>query len=136
MALDRQLVFNDVWNKLFAQGKSAVNASGECLYRAADGLKCAVGHLITDDAYCPDIEGTTCSRPEVFTRIDSKYGFAETNVYDLRGLSDDHLLIDLQRAHDGLRDVKEPSEWRDRFTRCMEMIAETFGLSTEGLPRV
>lgn len=51
----RQEVFDHVVNALRKQGRKAL-FDGVCAYRAPGGLKCAAGHLISDEAYSPDIE--------------------------------------------------------------------------------
>lgn len=54
------------WQELFQravlgvikQGRLNYNAKlGMCEYRAADGLRCSVGHLIEDADYTPEMEG-------------------------------------------------------------------------------
>lgn len=54
--LTRQEALNRVMEHLRKQGKPAVNESGLCLYRTADGLMCAIGALIPDDKYHPKID--------------------------------------------------------------------------------
>jgi len=50
-ALKGQEIFNTVGKK------SADDDSGLCRYRSKDGLKCAVGGLLTDEEYFPEMEG-------------------------------------------------------------------------------
>lgn len=129
MALDRQMVFNDVWTKLFEQGGRSMLPDGRmCAYRGKDGLKCAVGHLIPDDAYRSNIEGTSAYYDEVSGLIDRKYG----TVSDIP--DDPDFLRELQNIHDGLPDVP-PEEWRKEFEKQMTDFAKDYGLSTVGLPR-
>lgn len=57
-----QEIFNTVVAHLRQQKKRAMvynedNGLAQCLYRAPDGLKCAVGCLIPDGAYKPSFEG-------------------------------------------------------------------------------
>lgn len=40
-------------SKLIEQGRQSLNNDGACVYRAEDGGKCAVGHLIPDEDYVP-----------------------------------------------------------------------------------
>jgi hypothetical protein len=51
-----QIAFNKVVRHLLKQ-KQAARAGGRCVYRSPEGLKCAVGCLISDKAYDPFIEG-------------------------------------------------------------------------------
>ena len=41
-----------------------MGAYGLCLYRAANGRKCAVGCLIPDDKYSPALEGQSLDLPD------------------------------------------------------------------------
>lgn len=45
----------------FRQATEDINGLGAdaCRYRSGNGLKCAVGHLIDDSKYAPEVEGTT-----------------------------------------------------------------------------
>lgn len=42
---------------LVAQGRPAVNMDGGCLYRSHSGYRCALGTLIPDELYVPEMEG-------------------------------------------------------------------------------
>jgi len=58
--MTRQQVLDAVAEHLFKQGKKSVDdRSGVCRYRGRDGLKCAVGGLLTDEEYYPEMEGHT-----------------------------------------------------------------------------
>jgi hypothetical protein len=57
--LTYQQIFDRAWTHIVAQGKRAVNDEGSCLYRGENGLRCAIGALITDEAYTKDIENLT-----------------------------------------------------------------------------
>jgi hypothetical protein len=56
--LDKQKTFDTVLAHLRRQGRPALNKEG-CRYRTSDGLMCAVGCLIPDARYSPDIENTS-----------------------------------------------------------------------------
>ena len=51
-----QEIYDKVKAHLLAQGRPAM-FQGSCVYRSPNGLKCAVGCLITDEAYDEDLEG-------------------------------------------------------------------------------
>lgn len=53
--------FEIVVRHLFEQGKPALGANGNCVYRAPDGCKCAVGVRIPDADYRPLMEGVGVS---------------------------------------------------------------------------
>lgn len=46
-----QEVFDFICTKVVEQGQAARNERGECAYRGHYDLKCAAGHLITDEDY-------------------------------------------------------------------------------------
>lgn len=56
-----QEVFDIVVNHLVTQRRPAYNRNGiiGCMYRAPDGLRCAVGALIPDNLYDLEFEGDT-----------------------------------------------------------------------------
>lgn len=54
--LSMQDVFETVARHLYTQGKPALDNS-QCLYRGPDGTKCAVGCLIPDEVYVPQMDG-------------------------------------------------------------------------------
>lgn len=51
-----QELFNIVSAHLLKQGKMSLNADGLCAYRGENGLMCAAGILIPDEAYRPNME--------------------------------------------------------------------------------
>jgi hypothetical protein len=51
-----QEVFNIVSIHLLTQGQMSLNANGDCAYRGENGLMCAAGILIPDEAYRPGME--------------------------------------------------------------------------------
>jgi hypothetical protein len=84
-----QQVFDIVLNGLRAQGKASVSEDDEyCLYRSADGCKCAAGMLIRDEDYEPTME--LLSAPMVIEKFPA-----------LAHLAQHSRLIDcMQYAHD------------------------------------
>lgn len=72
----KQEIFNDVWAGAKAQGFVQVvdAADGACAYRGGKNncLKCNAGHLIPDEAYTADIEGTSIDDKSVWSI--TKYG--------------------------------------------------------------
>jgi len=57
MIMTAQEVLNTVAQHLLTQGQKSVNGASMCRYRNTQGLKCAVGCLLTDDEYSPKMEG-------------------------------------------------------------------------------
>jgi len=56
--MTEQEIFDAVVRHLKKQGRRALNKD-QCVYRGSNGLKCAVGCLISDAEYTPSMEGHT-----------------------------------------------------------------------------
>lgn len=59
----KQDLFDFIIRKLWLQGRTSVRDPGNhqaaCMYRGAEGARCAVGHLIDDKQYNPGFENQT-----------------------------------------------------------------------------
>lgn len=55
--LSMQQIFDKVVTHLLTQNAKSVDNMNDCLYRNEQGLRCAVGCLIADEHYTPDLEG-------------------------------------------------------------------------------
>ena len=92
-----QGIFDYVVAKLAEQGKRSRISYEGCKYHGPGGTKCAVGHIIPDDLYIPEMDqnhGYSISRLiecEVFRYLKPYMG----------------LLYDLQKAHDVSIDAEE-----------------------------
>lgn len=92
-----QEVFDHVVNHFRRQGRPAIHplwapdsdAYARCVYRTADGNKCAVGCLIPDEKYDPSFEGQSVYEPKVLAATGLAREFLP-------------LLSSLQTAHDDL----------------------------------
>ena len=101
----RREVFNRVKAHLLTQNAQALDYCGGCAYRGQDGTKCAVGCLITDNAYSPGIEGATALDERL------EWALGQSGVpTDMRTL---RMLDALQRMHDG----RSPGYWPDELDR-------------------
>lgn len=95
--LTNQEIFTKVKTHLLKQRRRSNGwANGACMYRGTKGSKCAVGCVITDEAYSPDIEFLAI--PHVAGNISTKLDSA----LELSGISSDSYLLlkDLQVLHD------------------------------------
>lgn len=98
--MTKQTLFNRVVRHLRAQGKPAASpTSGNCYYRVRDAqtdavLKCAIGCLIPDARYTPDMEGQAAE----WKAVREAAGLEQTHL---------RLAMRLQAVHD----TKAPSEW-------------------------
>jgi hypothetical protein len=114
-----QEAFEKATLAVIAQGRVAYDAdNAACRYRAPDGAKCFVGHLIPDEQYMSDFE---------FKPLDE----IERSVPAIANLPRD-FLIACQRAHDGASD----DDFVKNFTIRILNVAKHFHLSTEFLAHV
>lgn len=103
---DRQ-VFDKVRNHLLTQKQKSERGPGQsCGYRGKNGLQCAVGCLITDEAYNPEIEGEPISQ-ELAQRclIDSGITFTSKT---------EAMLLHLQYIHD----FEDVSKWEGMLNKA------------------
>lgn len=128
-----QDLYNVVKTHLLAQLKKSIrlNSQGEliCAYRGDNGLSCALGCLIPDEAYHPDIEGET---PYLINLNDAD---SDTGTFPRRytqwiGIngSDANLgMLDLMTTLQGIHDNMdlEPKQWDN----SLEHTATRFGLN-------
>jgi hypothetical protein len=112
----KQEVFTRVATHLLRQMQRSIGRDGSCQYRARDGLRCAIGCLIDDDCYSPDLEGQSVDVPDVLAALDAS-GVKRGSIT---------LLSELQGVHDDF----EPAEWRDR----LEAVARKHHLTMPELP--
>lgn len=91
MTLTRQEAFNTALAGLRQQGRPS-GGSGGCFYRSPDGCKCAIGWLIPDDKYSPDLEGCSAESADVIAAMggDSQESHF---YYDMQGSIHDHLTV-------------------------------------------
>ncbi len=94
-------IFDRVKAHLLAQGVAAVNAGGGCCYRDGVGGSCAVGCLISDEAYSPDLENRVASSERVMAAL-ARSG-VPTDYDTLK------LLGNLQDIHD----YRPPNVWAE-----------------------
>jgi hypothetical protein len=111
-----QDVFNRVARHLLTQNARAVTmrfitGAGDsssipvCRYRTPEGLRCAIGCLISDESYSSEMEGHATSHDTVLAALEA----SGVPVRGGLGLS----LHDLQEIHDN----HQPHEWRDLLAK-------------------
>lgn len=108
-----QEIFDHVAKSLLKQNKESIvseNGCITCMYRSDDGLKCAAGHIIPDEAYYPKMECNTVEKLEFF----------QTNYKE-------H--IPLLRALQATHDNYEPEDWK----QYLLFIARCYDLDTSAL---
>jgi hypothetical protein len=129
-----QEIFDKVVRHLAAQGGKSM-LGPRCRYRADGGKKCAIGCLIPDDYYEPEMEGLSVAMRRVRRGL--------KDLLELDGDNDERLdiLRSLQLCHDNAR-VNADDEWTDVYSPGygvawdLRVIAETFGLSQTAISEV
>ncbi len=129
-------VMDYIVTKLLKQGKKSVESfmnyetdeyepSGDCSYRGfirngdgqiIDTLKCAVGHIISDDVYDEQLESQTVDNTFVIDAV--KVSCENWEVTD-NSLG---MLKVLQRIHDMI----EPERWENNFLYVRQQILDEF----------
>lgn len=98
-----QKAYEKIRAHLIEQGKPARDASGQCVYRSEDGLKCAVGCLIDDEAYHEGLEDHTPVMDNVMEALEkSGWTFTQGELQCLKDMQEKH---DAWRGITGLNDV-------------------------------
>lgn len=120
--MEKQEIFDRAVSHMRRQGRRAKLASGNCAYRGIDGTKCAVGALIPDELYCPDMEGK-CAMILVDGFPDVRKAIFGSEDFDA---GKTQLLTDLQGVHDSLLDTS-PS----LFAKSLERIAKALNLNPQ-----
>jgi hypothetical protein len=102
--MTKQEIFDKVWNHFIVE-KNPVgfdNETNVCMYRNAEGYKCAVGILIPDDEYSEFIEyGTVHHLYDRYTN-GSVFCLPPTlqNIFEVGGFDIAEFMRRLQVAHD------------------------------------
>jgi|ERR1043166_3582484 hypothetical protein len=112
-----QETFDKVARHLLTQKERSMCLNNtNCAYRGVDGLKCAVGALIPDELYTPDLEGQNCDDPEVAMVLE---GLGYRNTYLCRRL---------QMVHDTIEPARDGHclGWK----HWLAEVAKDFGLSS------
>ena len=114
-------IFDRVKTHLLAQGEKALRGgepygSGKhgsgCAYHAQSGLKCAIGCLITDEAYSEVLEGDTVDDFGVRAALESS------------GISDDPVTLEMLCRLQSIHDDEAPNRWEHELDN---LEADLFG---------
>lgn len=92
---------------LLKQGKKSVDRNGMCKYRGPDGLKCAVGHMLSDEEYKPEMENVGVKSLVTLYKLDFSYDIT--------------LLRALQSAHDCTQDETFVDDFKANLRRTPEL---------------
>lgn len=116
--MDRQAVFDKIRRHLKKQGRRSEKLPLFCAYRNEDGLKCAIGCLITDEFYTQNLEGQAIEANAVLKAVAASLGTTLSK-------KDKDFLGELQTIHDEVH----PDDWEDRF----EDLADRYDLKLTSL---
>lgn len=95
-----QEIFDKAAIHLLQQRTQAIDTGGHCAYRGIGEMKCAVGALINDEDYSPEIEGKSVRAIEVRAALE-KAG-VNTN---------DSLVVNLLSKMQAIHDLSLPHDW-------------------------
>jgi hypothetical protein len=92
-------IYERVSAHLLNQGAVSEDENGSCRLRGANGRKCAIGSLVSDECYRPDIEGIGISyyRHALDGELLRALYASNVNAYDPRIVD---LLCELEQVHD------------------------------------
>lgn len=109
--MNKQDMFDVMTTALLAQGKKSgekpEEGDFECLYRAPDGCKCAIGHLIKDKFYTPDMEGANIRSDLPWEALKKSIGRTDLSDHDR------DFLEHMQEIHD----ETAPETWDAQFRK-------------------
>ena len=120
MKITTQEIFNKAVTGILEQGEQSVNyANTSCMYRGEGGAKCAVGMLIADEWYSPDLEETMVNNLTIQTALAMSIGrpLSKTEI---------SMLYDLQVAHDESGETEE--YFIEEFLNRTKDIAKEYNL--------
>jgi hypothetical protein len=107
-------IFKKSVRGLLKQNKQSL-CDGHCVYLSPEGLRCAIGMLITKESYNPKMENDSPSS-EIVKNVLKKSGIIVSNIDDV------NFLKQLQSIHDSFK----PDEWFDLFVK---FAGREFGLT-------
>lgn len=101
--MNNQQAFDIAAKHLLTQKRKSFTEGSECAYRGDNGLMCAIGVLIPDDVYDPDMEDTS------ITSLFEEFPYFSDNWSLVRV----DLLQRLQQIHDNW----EENQWLEQLQR-------------------
>lgn len=122
--ISQQDIFTSIVTQTLRQGARSLRAdkTGKsmpvCAYRGAEGRKCAVGGVLPDEVYSPDMDQAAGTIADVLEQLTVRYGAEAEIVKEIT--RDLDLLTRCQHVHDDVL----PEDWYNEFAR----IARDFDL--------
>ena len=118
--LDKQAVLEATTMASVTQGGPAMRGR-QCSYRSSKGLRCAIGHLITDEHYDPLMEGVGVSDSRVYLAFERSLGI-ELDMDDIE------FLHQLQLGHDKSAADELRDEYWSLLSGDLMYLCNVFGL--------
>ena len=115
--LDKQAVLEATTMAIVTQDGPAMRGM-QCSYRSSKGLRCAIGHLISDEYYSSHFEGEPLTYTLVLDAVSKSLGVG-LDSEEVRFLSD------LQQAHDN---ASQLSDFFIRWTEQLRYLCELYKL--------
>lgn len=119
--ITNEQIFDRVAEHLLKQGQKSMSdgpyymdsviVTNGCMYRGPNGLKCAIGCLISDEMYDHSLEGRPVQSSTVMAAVATSLG-VEASVLNF------HMLMELQQIHDSFT----PLSWRGRLAELRESL--------------
>jgi hypothetical protein len=134
---EAQALFDISINGVIEQGGRSVNNQGSCVYREPySKRKCAVGHLIPDDEYTPNIEnvdmGSILADNDIIHKSHKAYPFKSTKI--VKKLKPHFNLVkELQRWHDDGTELFSRNKATPHCVIVIKAITSKFGLHTHNI---
>lgn len=118
-----QTVFDTVAKHLLTQNAKSLSDHETCVYRSKSGLKCAVGCLIADEYYHPELEGGSVYNLDVVVAVMATIDPLQTlPIVEREEIA--RLLRHLQKIHDSF----EPETWPMHLVDLASKFKLTFRL--------
>ncbi len=125
--LTEQQVYNNALFGMRGQNYEPSRLTGACLYRGPRGLKCAIGHSISDDIYCPEMDiGVDDDGLTAIGHFLKEFVFSE--LCELFQHVSVELLTALQVTHDQLSPHQSTAARKAQFESDMRRIASRYHL--------
>ena len=113
--MNQQKAYNEIKAHLLTQNARSVTSAlpldnRVCLYRGPNNLKCAIGAMIPDSLYDPEMD----ENPQgVIDLLETYPALADhfSEVYGVEGFDDREFLARFQKLHD----TNEPADWPSRL---------------------
>lgn len=126
--MTKQEIFDILAAGLLKQNAKSQNAAAACLYRGPNGTKCAVGMLIKDEFYTPDMEGFYCINDKVREALFNSGVLKSTHIEQNKNILMLMFLSDLQAVHD----FYPVQRWREQ----LQVVANGHKLNADVLEKV